>query len=77
MHIEPGVVTGATRTIALGGVSLRYLRLKRPNTSALAIGDLRLFSSAAPGASPSTALPTPTTTPAPAARARRTVMRRW
>jgi YD repeat-containing protein len=41
-----GAVAGATRTLTLGGVSLRYLRLSRAATGQMAIGDLKLFSAA-------------------------------
>ncbi|WP_340643884.1 Ig-like domain-containing protein, partial [Phenylobacterium sp.] len=44
-----GMAAGVTRSIALGGVSLRYLRLKRPGTGQVSLGDLRLFSSASLG----------------------------
>ena len=54
--VVSGVSVGATRTISLGGVELRYLRLKR-SSGALALGDLRLFSAAAPGTSPLIAEP--------------------
>ena len=51
LGVISGVSLGASRTIALGGVSLRYLRIKRTASGVLALGDLRLFSSAAPGTS--------------------------
>jgi len=44
-----GAVAGVTQTVALGGVSLRYLRLRRAGSGQVAIGDLRLYSSAAAG----------------------------
>jgi len=42
-----GVSPGASRTVTLGGVALRYLRIHRIASGRVAIGDLRLYSSAA------------------------------
>ena len=44
-----GAVAGVSQTIALGGVSLRYLRVRRPASGQVAVGDLRFFSAAALG----------------------------
>jgi YD repeat-containing protein len=41
-----GVAPGATRSISLGGVALRYLRIRRPLSGRVALGDLRLYSAA-------------------------------
>lgn len=41
-----GATLGATRSISLGGVNLRYLRLYRSTSGQIAIGDLKLFSAA-------------------------------
>jgi YD repeat-containing protein len=51
-----GVPPGVTRTYALGGVALRYLRIRRIVSGQVAVGDLRLFS-AAVAASPLIAEP--------------------
>jgi YD repeat-containing protein len=42
-----GVTPGATRTVALGGISARYIRIRRAVTGQVALGDMRLFSAAA------------------------------
>jgi Bacterial Ig domain len=42
-----GVAPGATRSISLGGVALRYLRIRRTVSGRVALGDLRLYSAAA------------------------------
>lgn len=42
-----GVVAGAPTSISLGGVQARYVRLRRPTTGQLAVGDFMLFSAAA------------------------------
>lgn len=42
-----GVAPAATRTLALGGVSLRYLRIRRTVTGQVALGELRFYSAAA------------------------------
>ncbi|WP_397402185.1 Ig-like domain-containing protein [Phenylobacterium sp.] len=39
-------VVGATRTVAIGGVSLRYLRIRRIVSGQVAVGDFRFFSAA-------------------------------
>jgi YD repeat-containing protein len=41
-----GVSPGATRTVALGGISARYVRIRRSISGQVALGDLRLFSAA-------------------------------
>ena len=40
------VSPGTTRTVALGGISLRYLRIRRLVSGQVALGDLRLYSAA-------------------------------
>jgi len=42
-----GLSPGAMRTISLGGVALRYLRIKRTASGQVALGDFRIFSAAA------------------------------
>lgn len=42
-----GLSAGAMRTISLGGVALRYLRIKRTVSGQVALGDFRIFSAAA------------------------------
>lgn len=42
-----GLSAGAMRTISLGGVALRYLRIKRTASGQVALGDFRVFSAAA------------------------------
>jgi YD repeat-containing protein len=42
-----GVSPGAARSVALGGVTARYVRLRRAVSGQVAVGDLRLFSAAA------------------------------
>jgi YD repeat-containing protein len=42
-----GAVAGAVRSVSLGGVSLRYLRLRRAAGGQVALGDFRFYSSAA------------------------------
>ena len=42
-----GVTPNATRSISLGGVALRYLRIRRTLTGQVALGDLRFYSAAA------------------------------
>ncbi|WP_305885147.1 Ig-like domain-containing protein [Phenylobacterium sp. LH3H17] len=42
-----GLSAGAMRTISLGGVALRYLRIKRTGSGQVALGDFRIFSAAA------------------------------
>jgi YD repeat-containing protein len=39
-------VVGATRTVAIGGVSLRYLRIRRIVSGQVAVGDFRFYSAA-------------------------------
>lgn len=39
-------VAGATRTVAIGGVSLRYLRIRRIVSGQVAVGDFRFYSAA-------------------------------
>lgn len=41
-----GMAPGAARSIALGGVSARYVQIRRAITGQVAVGDLRLFSAA-------------------------------
>lgn len=41
-----GVSPGAARTVALGGISARYVRIRRAISGQVALGDLRLFSAA-------------------------------
>jgi len=42
-----GVAPAAARSVALGGISARYVRIRRSVAGQVALGDLRLFSSAA------------------------------